>query len=376
MTIFTLAVAAAVPLLAAQDQTKDQPPEAPAPTFAYVSGYDKDKDTLRVRSFVYVPVTKQATRAVVRNGQQVTETYTYTEMAAETRESAYPLKGAQFYDGAGKKLKDDEARDRLKAGRTVLLSQDPKGVDPAYLKVLAKDALIIVPGAPQPDRAPPPRRWRREPCNRQTSQLPDPARGVRPMEERIAKLEKQVRNLHIFYLIVLAGLYFALFWGPLSERLRFSSSARTTEVSEGRLQISGPNEETAVRPAELKLTESERNRVTLSASTSPELRFSMERGIAEGADDGGQPSGGAGAYIHLSDRLNWKRYGASLHFSDDLGTQRGAGNRVSLSTNVYGHPYLQLSSHSGGEISLLFDEKGNPTMTMKTPDGRKRTFSP
>jgi hypothetical protein len=159
MTAATIALAALTPLLAAPaaDDTKDKPPEGPAPKFVTVEKYDKDKDILQARAVEQVAVTEAVPVKVVIMGREATEIRSVTRMVSRAVVTAHALKGSQFFDGAGKKLKDDEARDRLKAGRTVLLAPTPQAPDPAYLKVLAKDTLIIAPGPPEPAPMPPPR---------------------------------------------------------------------------------------------------------------------------------------------------------------------------------------------------------------------------
>jgi hypothetical protein len=76
------------------------------------------------------------------------------DLRRETVETVFSLDakdspaGATLYrllDATGKELTGDERWKRLEPGQTLLLHQSPGPIDPAYLKPLAKDTLIIVP---------------------------------------------------------------------------------------------------------------------------------------------------------------------------------------------------------------------------------------
>ena len=63
----------------------------------------------------------------------------------ELKEFTTGLTGFRFVTVGGKELMEKEGWARLKIGSAVILASDPKGVDPIFLTVLSKDALMLVP---------------------------------------------------------------------------------------------------------------------------------------------------------------------------------------------------------------------------------------
>ncbi len=135
LIVIALAVVAAVRVAADE-------PKGPAPGFVYVSGVDKDKGQIMIRDVVTVPVTVPVTREVVVGGQKRTVTENVIQYRSEVREVALDVTTMRVLDNKGNELKGDEVWKRLAAGKVVL--RQPSGaVDPAYLKVLADDAVVL-----------------------------------------------------------------------------------------------------------------------------------------------------------------------------------------------------------------------------------------
>jgi hypothetical protein len=65
----------------------------------------------------------------------------------------FALARGAVYDMEGKKLSPADVRKRLRPGDVVVVSTDGERVDPAFLKVFAKDVLLLVPPAPGPGPA-------------------------------------------------------------------------------------------------------------------------------------------------------------------------------------------------------------------------------
>jgi hypothetical protein len=63
----------------------------------------------------------------------------------ELQEFTTGLTGFKFVTVGGKELTEKEGWDRLKIGSAVILASDPKGVDPIFLTVLSKDAVMLIP---------------------------------------------------------------------------------------------------------------------------------------------------------------------------------------------------------------------------------------
>ena len=62
----------------------------------------------------------------------------------------FPLKSGAVFDAAGTRLTREAARKRFAVGDTVLVSTSGKKVDPAYLRVVKKETLILVHPVPPP----------------------------------------------------------------------------------------------------------------------------------------------------------------------------------------------------------------------------------
>jgi hypothetical protein len=140
-----LAPAGAEPPAEPADFPKTAPPE-----FVMVSRLNEGTGTVYVRSVRTVPVTVTKTVEMVVMGEKRTVTVPVTEYRTEVVERALPLKSLRVFDAAGKELKPAEARKRLTPGKMVLRATDSKPLAPAYRKVLARDALILVPAAGKP----------------------------------------------------------------------------------------------------------------------------------------------------------------------------------------------------------------------------------
>jgi hypothetical protein len=65
----------------------------------------------------------------------------------------FPLRDGTVYDTAGKKVAPADVVKRLSVGDVVLIAAGSEPVDPAYLKVVTKDVLILVPLPPGPGPA-------------------------------------------------------------------------------------------------------------------------------------------------------------------------------------------------------------------------------
>jgi len=135
--LFCVAVAS----VAIAEEKTPLPKTAP-PTFLFISEIDKDRFLVEVREMV--PVTREIEVKVEKNGRIVLEKRAVTEYMTVARMVAYPLKDAKILDAEGKELKKEDAWKTLKPGMAVLVTTDKNGVDPAYLKLLSRDALILV----------------------------------------------------------------------------------------------------------------------------------------------------------------------------------------------------------------------------------------
>jgi len=120
-------------------------PASPAPAFVAVAKVDKDKGTVNLQSRVTVPVTKYVMKQVERDGKKVTVAVPVTEYQQQTVEAVYFAKSFRLVEAGGKEIKGEDFWKRLTPGKLVLHQVGGDEPAPAYLKLLAKDALILAP---------------------------------------------------------------------------------------------------------------------------------------------------------------------------------------------------------------------------------------
>jgi thiol-disulfide isomerase/thioredoxin len=105
-------------------------------------------------------------REVEHNGKKFTQEMTWDHPVTILGRQTIALKDVTIYDGEGKVLSLDQARQRLKEPTPVLLSMAGERVNPIYSKILSKDTLTFT-FASFPE----------------FKEIPDPARAARVAEE-------------------------------------------------------------------------------------------------------------------------------------------------------------------------------------------------
>jgi hypothetical protein len=145
-----LALAALVPAARADDKFIGPPPR-----IVLVAAIDRKEGQVTFHEVVSRMVVREIVREVVKDNvkEKIKDTVFVPEFA--TVEFKFALKDVQVYDGAGKKLDSDDALKRLEVMAPVLIAAGSQPVDPAYLKLLNKDALVFVP-TPKTTAIPPP----------------------------------------------------------------------------------------------------------------------------------------------------------------------------------------------------------------------------
>jgi hypothetical protein len=128
---------------------------SPPPTLHSVTRVAADRGEIQYQVTMTVPVTEKRTVAetVNQNGKQVVvnREVTVTMMRQEAKEVLWSAKAGRAIDGSGKPVAADELFKRLKAGDTILHAPGDK-VDPAWLKVLKPDAVILLTAPPAPPK--------------------------------------------------------------------------------------------------------------------------------------------------------------------------------------------------------------------------------
>jgi peroxiredoxin len=86
---------------------------------------------------------KKVTREVEQDGKKVTREGTYRYSVTVLDRQTVPLKDVTIHDRDGKAISLDQARERLKEPTPILLTVMGEKVDPVYLKIMAKEALVF-----------------------------------------------------------------------------------------------------------------------------------------------------------------------------------------------------------------------------------------
>jgi hypothetical protein len=150
MTRFLLAAAALLASLqAALAQDKPKPPAGPSPLLIVISNADKAAGKITYQNMVYVTVAKEVEDTVVVDGKQVKVKRVVYETVPTMTEAAIAVKMGMALDTGGKALDEDTVWKALTRGAVVVVSQDGKMVEPAYLSVFKKETVVLVPPLPK-----------------------------------------------------------------------------------------------------------------------------------------------------------------------------------------------------------------------------------
>jgi len=147
-------------LAVSADAEPPAPKEPPQVLTASVKG---DKLVSKRTVTVNVPVT--VIQKVKQGDKEVDVTVTRLVPEMRTVEVAMDLSRATITTAGGKKLDLDALKKRLDKPRPVVVSGDGKPVDESYLKLLDKDAIVIVVPRTEskPKRPLPPKKEEKEP---------------------------------------------------------------------------------------------------------------------------------------------------------------------------------------------------------------------
>jgi len=124
----------------------EPPQKAPPPRFVLVTLKD---DHLVHRAIVPVTVAVKRKVEVDVNGKKEAREVVEYQTRMEWHEQKWEVKKATITTAGGKKLGLDDLKKRLAKPQVVFVSGDGKAVDEAYLKLLDKDAIVVVPEVPK-----------------------------------------------------------------------------------------------------------------------------------------------------------------------------------------------------------------------------------
>jgi hypothetical protein len=123
------------PLLAVEPFT---PPKTATPSIAIVRKVNREKGEVTLAVMALLPEKDKQKGDKLRPPKP-------PKMRRELQEFTANLAGFRFLTAGGKKLDEKGGWNRLRVGRTIVVTSDPRGIDDVFRKVLADDALMLVP---------------------------------------------------------------------------------------------------------------------------------------------------------------------------------------------------------------------------------------
>jgi hypothetical protein len=129
-------------------------PKGSPPVFKIVASVDQAKGHIVFHEFMYKSEPRVEKRKVVKNGQEVIEEVTVMVQVPFMMAIPLDATASRVITPDGKQLPIDEVWKRVKAKTAVVVSTDHNTPDPAFLRALNADTLIIIPSAPPPIKAP------------------------------------------------------------------------------------------------------------------------------------------------------------------------------------------------------------------------------
>ena len=115
------------------------------PQFVKLANISKDMLTITVYHYESQAVTTFKEETVEMDGKTRTVKVPVSETTNVLRQTQISLQYVRLFDSTGKEVTGDAVWKRLKPGVTLLRQTDSKTVDPAFLKLLSSDALILAP---------------------------------------------------------------------------------------------------------------------------------------------------------------------------------------------------------------------------------------
>jgi hypothetical protein len=128
------------PVLAGEPNTL---PKTATPSIAIVPKVDRQKQQ----------VTQGVMQLTVAKGRQKGDGLTPRKqpgIRGQMQEFTTGLAGFKFVTAGGQELDEKAGWGRLKGGQAIVVTSDLRGVDPIFCRVLANDALMLVPAVAEP----------------------------------------------------------------------------------------------------------------------------------------------------------------------------------------------------------------------------------
>jgi hypothetical protein len=126
-----------------QDSEAPKLPTTPVPQFAMVSEILTDEGRIAIQYSTTVTVTEMVTVARVVDGKAVDEQVPRMQQRVEIRTNEAEPRDMIFFGSDGKEVPTENALPRLRVGLMLMRMEGNEPPAPEFLKLLAKDVLII-----------------------------------------------------------------------------------------------------------------------------------------------------------------------------------------------------------------------------------------
>jgi len=117
----------------------------PEPEFVRISAIDRALGRIKLTQFQAVPGQRHESRVEIVDGRPVTRVVIVNDTRFVMQETIWPLASLRVLTADGKELTGDAAWKELTLDRTVVRARTAEPLDAAYLKLLAKDTLVLMP---------------------------------------------------------------------------------------------------------------------------------------------------------------------------------------------------------------------------------------
>jgi hypothetical protein len=118
-------------------------PKTTPPTFQQVREFDADRGEVQLVQPEWVPLQEKVVTKEIIEGRERLVERVVTKRAVFLKATVYKLADFEIVNGEGKKQTPNDVAGTIKE-RLVLVVPDESGLDPAYLKLLARDTIVFV----------------------------------------------------------------------------------------------------------------------------------------------------------------------------------------------------------------------------------------
>jgi hypothetical protein len=129
-----------------------QAPKGPAPVLKIVRSVDAAKGNIEFRDLTYKVELRTETRKVLVNGKEVEENVVVQVMVPVEMQTIVQVANSRIVTPDGKAVPADDVWKRVKAKTVVVFSGNNELPDPAYLRALSADTVIIIPAPAAPPK--------------------------------------------------------------------------------------------------------------------------------------------------------------------------------------------------------------------------------